>query len=267
MPSGYVPQSCTEIKRLWPKSTSGYYTIATESGQAKVVYCQMGRLCGSRGPWTRIAYLDMSNPMHKCPRTLREYGANGVRVCGRPVTRTGSCASVFFDSPGRPYSKVCGRVTGYQFYTPSAAQAQAGKSINTFYVDGVSLTKGSPQQHVWTFMAGLADRNLPLVYACPCAHRTSQKSPSFVGKDYFCEAGHPGFPGRPLKRVLITSDPLWDGKSCGPSEVPCCNVPGSPWFYKSFPKPSTDFLEMRVCCDQDTSDEDSPVGNYEIYVQ
>ena len=27
--------------------------------------------------------------------------------------------------------------------------------INSYYVDGVSITRGSPRQHVWTLMAGV----------------------------------------------------------------------------------------------------------------
>ena len=260
----YVPKSCAEIKQLLPNSLSGYYTIATDVGRTKTVYCQMGPLCGTDGPWTRVAHLDMSDPREECPGKLREYSANGVRVCGRPVTSTGSCSSVYFDVTADPYSQVGGRITGYQYYTTSAAQAQAGRSIDTYYVDGISLTKGSPREHIWTFMTGLNNDNPSLKHACPCATQTSQSSPSFVGNNYFCESGNPssGYP-----KELHTSDPLWDGKNCGTSEAPCCNVPGIPWFSRNFNTTTTDFLELRVCCDQDTSDEDSPFGNYELYVK
>ena len=50
--------SCREIKKNWPNSLSGYYTI--EGKRSPVyVYCHMEELCGSGGGWTRLAYLDM----------------------------------------------------------------------------------------------------------------------------------------------------------------------------------------------------------------
>ena len=64
---------------------------------------------------------------------------------------------------------------------------------------------------------------------------------------------------------LYIEDPLWDGEGCGGIEGPCCNVPNIPWFYKVFTSPTTDDIELRVCTDQATDDEDVPVGLYEIY--
>ena len=37
--------------------------------------------CGA-GDWTRVAYLNMSNPSQSCPSAWRDRSANGVRVCG-----------------------------------------------------------------------------------------------------------------------------------------------------------------------------------------
>ena len=148
----YIPTSCKDIEVNWPNSASGYYNIVNDFGQVMVAYCHMEKLCDSSGPWTRVAYLNMTSPFQTCPGNLREYGANGIRVCGRPTSNTGSCSSVYFHVPSEPYSSVCGRVTGYQFASTSAAQGAAGRSINTYHVDGVSLTYGTPRNHVWTFV-------------------------------------------------------------------------------------------------------------------
>ena len=46
---------------------------------------------------------------------------------------------------------------GYQYGSPDAINTWYGTGcdgINSDYVDGVSLTYGSPRQHVWIFMAG-----------------------------------------------------------------------------------------------------------------
>ena len=66
---------------------------------------------------------------------------------------------------------------------------------------------------------------------------------------------------------VYSDDSLWDGKGCGSIEVPCCNLPGLPWFHRSFSYTTTDYIEMRICCSSLHSDEDVPVSYYEIYVK
>ena len=107
----------------------------------------MGTLCGSGGGWTRLAYLDMSDATQNCPSGFKLYQSGGVRACGRPVTNSGSCVSVQFPSNGISYSQICGRVTGYQ-YRDTDAVSESVNNINSYYVDGVSITRGSPRQHV-----------------------------------------------------------------------------------------------------------------------
>ena len=68
--------------------------------------------------WTRVAYLNMSDPTEECPSGFRLYNQNGVRACGRPVTSGGSCLSVRFPSYSISYSQACGRVYGYQKGSP-----------------------------------------------------------------------------------------------------------------------------------------------------
>ena len=64
--------------------------------------------CGD-GLWYHIAHLNMSNPSQQCPSAWREVTMHGIRVCARATSTEGSW-----------YSKVCGRVIGYQFGSPSA---------------------------------------------------------------------------------------------------------------------------------------------------
>ena len=63
--------SCKEIKTKWPDSHSDYYNIADSSGHTRHVYCHMEELCGSDEGWIRVAYLNMSNPIEKCPEGFR----------------------------------------------------------------------------------------------------------------------------------------------------------------------------------------------------
>ena len=263
-----LPTSCKEIKQQKTNSPSGLYLLATANGiSSYYTYCNMGTLCGSGGGWTRLAYLDMSDSTVNCPSGFRLYQSGGVRVCGRPVTSSGSCVSVQFPSNGISYSQVCGRVTGYQYYTPDAVHDYYSNhnNLNGYYVDGVSITRGSPRQHVWTLMAGNYEQNVGTDYNCPCADDSTQQVQSFVGDHYFCESG---IAGQTRQQQLYTSDPLWDGQGCGSTESPCCNVPGIPWFHRDYGNTTTtDYIELRVCGDEGTNNEDTPVSYYEIYVQ
>ena len=259
------PTSCDAILNKWPNSPSGYYNLTDVNGHTRHVYCHMETLCGKGGGWRRIASLNMTDPNERCPTQFRTYSQDGVRGCGRPVTNSGSCVGITFPSRDIKYSQLCGKVIGYQVgLTDGALRHQSGGTINTPYTDGVSLTYGSPRKHIWTLMCGGTDR--AMYNRCPCGSTDVQSAPSFVGSNYYCEAGYQG-PIFPSQAVQFSYDPLWDGKSCGSSEINCCQRTLIPWFYRSFGYSTTDYIEMRICCDEGTSDEDVSVGKYEIYVK
>ena len=263
-----IPTSCQQIKERMPASPSGVYLLDLD-GDARYVYCHLEELCGSNEGWTRVAYLDMSDLSEECPTGFRLYESNGVRACGRPDSSVGSCQSVHFPSNGISYSQVCGRVVGYQYGSTDAIYKEGANhdNINSYYVDGISLTRGSPRQHIWTFMAGLQE-NTPHssgYHLCPCATGSKQlpNVQSFIGNDYFCESG---CPGQFQANTPYFSDALWDGKQCGSLEQECCQAPGLPWFHKVLNSTTTDYIELRVCADQSTFDENVPVEKFEIYV-
>uniref|UniRef100_A0A1X7T4F8 Uncharacterized protein n=1 Tax=Amphimedon queenslandica TaxID=400682 RepID=A0A1X7T4F8_AMPQE len=115
-------------------------------------------------------------------------------------------------------------------------------------------------------MAGVTGSSRYTHFNCPCStgSRQTSKIQSFVGNDYYCESGA----SNTWTHILYTSDPLWDGQGCGSLETACCNVPGIPWFHRDYGNTTTtDYLELRVCADQKTTDEDVPVAFYEIYVK
>ena len=278
-----LPTSCQDIKNKHPNTPSGIYLIVTPDGETQHVYCHMEELCSSGGGWTRIAYLDMSDSTEVCPPGFRLYQSEGVRACGRQGL-SASCQSVKFPSKGINYSQVCGRVVGYQYGTPDAMYAGVYQdeepygsklapehfNINSYYVDGISLTRGSPRQHIWTFIAAPLEASIVLDgrYNCPCSQGSLQNStmPSFIGNDYFCESGNPDHNGNvPVK--FYADDPLWDGKGCGPIEQTCCQATGLPWFHKVLNSTTTDYIEIRVCGDEGTNNEDCLVKYYEIYIK
>ena len=266
-----LPRSCDEIKSTWPNTPAGYYTIVDDEGLLHQVYCNMDTLCGSNGGWTRVAYLNMSDTTQQCPDTLRLYERDGVRACGRATTNVPwpICQSVKFTTLGN-YTEVCGRVIGYQYGRTGGINPYGHAptyGIDQTYVDGVSLTRGSPRQHIWTFITAHNednDTNSNNQHSCPCVFPDSVASllPSFLGNDWFCESGASG---TTVGGQLYNSDPLWDGEQCGPHE-PCCNTTGQPWFHKTLDSPSSDYLELRVC-ENGIGEIDSPVALYEIYIK
>ena len=62
------------------------------------------------------------------------------------------------------------------------------------------------------------------------------------------------------------ADLLWDGEGCGTLEAVCCAAPGLPWFHKVLDAPITDNIEMRLCIDEATSNENLLISSCEIYV-
>ena len=219
--------------------------------------------CGS-GTWIRAAYLNLSDPLQKCPSGWREY-TEPIRSCGRPVTNSGSCLPTFIQIDNYEYSHICGQIIGYQVSTPDAFNHDTGgtRTIDNAYVDGISLTHGSPRQHIWTFAAGsneFGDR-----YGCFCggASEGARAPLEFVGSNYFCESARdaPGF----LHAGFFPDDPLWDGMGCAITN--CCDFNTPPWFRAQLPSPTTDDIEVRLCMDQSTGDEDVAIELWEIYVQ
>ena len=75
---------------------------------------------------------------------------------------------------------------------------------------------------------------------CPCGiGQYTKPAPSFVGSDYYCEAGGNS---NLVDGLFYVLDPLWDGKNCGSSETACCQRTLIPWFYKSIAHSTIDIL-------------------------
>ena len=208
--------------------------------------------CGGYG-WRRVAFLNMTDPDQSCPSSWREYSGNSVRFCGRAQSAGASCSSVNYSPDGMEYNEVCGRIIGHQFATPDALDSSISGEIDKPYVDGVSITHGSPRQHIWTLYGAHAE------FRC-----CGQSPPSFVGDNFFCDTGNPS--DEPTHYTLQTGHLLWDGESCL-GEIHCCAPSSGPWFNTTLPASTTDDIEIRICADQGTSNEDTPLELIEIYVK
>jgi hypothetical protein len=128
-----------------------------------------------------------------------------------------------------------------------------------------------PRNHIWTFAAGASEATVANhTTNCPCANvwaaDNAVPAPSFVGDNYFCESGNPGRGlGYGGTNAIFEDDPLWDGEQC---EGECCSNGNSPpWFNMTLPNPTSDDIEVRICGDEDTDNEDTPIQLLEIFVQ
>ena len=211
--------------------------------------------CGG-GLWYRVAYLNMTDPSQQCPSAWREY--TGVRACGRPVSSVGSCPTTLYPTNGQ-YSRVCRRVIGYQVLTPDGFR----NHDHAGYLDGISITHGESRHHIWSYVAGASENSFQHAYSnCPCASDArGSRPPPVIGDDYYCESGNP----TDSFDVHFYNDPLWDGQQC---EGTCCSGTKSPpWFSVELSTHTTDRIEVRICGDEGTNNEDVPIEQLEIYVQ
>ena len=132
-------------------------------------------------------------------------------------------------------------------------------------MDGISLTHGqSPRQHILTFAAAL-DETRAQEWVCPCTRPDLPYTgvvPPFIGQDYFCDTGNRDRYGY----IFYPDDPLWDGQGCGGTST-CCSFYNPPWFCKQLPQPTTDDIELRLCADELTSHDDSPLEIEEVYIK
>ena len=178
----------------------------------------------------------MSDPNEVCPSNWETY-TSPIRACGNGQTSpNGGCGSVIYPAYGLRYTRVCGRVIGYQHSDTVAFDGLIKRAtIEQQYLDGVSITHGGAgsRQHIWSFASAFGDAFVAQQPHSSCSCSSSNNWPystSFVGNDYFCDTGSH------VPHIIFASDPLWDGAGCGPSST-CCTFNNPPWFCKTAPPP------------------------------
>ena len=251
--------SCNEIFQRNPTSRGsvGQYWIKTNEGLFKVT-CNMKLKCGGvEGGWMQVVDADM-NRDDSCPGTWRKISNPKILCLG---LSTAGCASAYFNVKGVSYDNICGQAKAYQKGSTDAFASKI-QSIDGTYVNGVSITLGSPRKHVWTYAAGLSDDYDYPDENCPCATIPGSSPPAFVGNDYYCESGDVGTYDAAL---YYLSDPLWDGSGCT-SGNGCCAKFGMPWFHRKLQITAAEDLEVRICKSNVKEDEDIAVEQLELFV-
>ena len=261
--------SCGDISGDRP---SGEYWIQPDSASSPIqVYCdtmQRNCSCNTTGGWARVANIDMTDPSQSCPSgfDLVTRTTPPLRTCGRPGA---GCVSTSFPVHGIEYSRVCGRVIGYQvgFTDAFHSHNERGQGIDSYYLSGISITHGSPRQHVWSFVGAISDGHTIESEICPCSRSgrisVDAAEPPFVRQDYFCDTGNSG---GSVGGAFFADDPLWDGEGCGGTST-CCEFNNPPWFCKQLPQLTTDNIELRICEHLVSSSTDTPFELVELYIK
>ena len=133
----------------------------------------------------QVASLNLTDPQQNCPSPWVMETTPG-RSC---AAASPPCASVYFDTFGLMYQKICGMALGYASSSPDGFFRYVGDDgIDGAYLDGVSITHGQPHQHIWSLTAGHGGN-----YRCPCDNTDQNQAPpppSFVGNNYFCDGDY-----------------------------------------------------------------------------
>ena len=131
----------------------------------------------------RVADINMTRPNENCPAGFTKVTVNGKTMCGG---QSSHCISTTFSTYGVLYTRVCGRIIGYQYGTTDAFSRYIdyGESIDSNFVDGIVLTHGSPHNHIWTFATGI-NQFTNSSSGCPC--NTKSSLPPYIENEYFCE--------------------------------------------------------------------------------
>ena len=260
-------KSCDDIYQInkGSRGVSGDYYIETPTGVHQV-YCDMELECaGHKGGWMRIIDLDTSRG-DDCPTGWSKFTTSddpthpSIDVCQSPTTGAG-CFPTTFSVYNASYFKICGKARGYQRATPDCFAAYVnGKSIDSAYVDGLSITLGNPRKHVWTYAVGISEDASEGRATCPCA--VGAPPHPFVGNNYYCESGTPGS----HQFIIYTNDPLWDGDGCVQVNNNCCANPSMPWFFRQFAMPQSEDIEVRLCRDENYANEATVIDQLQLYI-
>ena len=153
---------------------------------------------------------------------------------------------------------MCGKARGYQKGHPNNIFTTF--TIDSYYVDGLSITYGSPRQHIWTYATGAYDYSGGI--NCPC-DGAGGITPSFVGNNYYCESGRGSIIDD--HAAYHFDDPLWDGSGCIYSN--CCSVPNQPWFYRQLNESTSADIEGRLCNSRPFAAGFTIIDQLELYIQ
>ena len=219
-----------------------------------VSFCSCSHRCKcGPGDWVKIGSL---NPLDSCPSGFMSENIGGAQVCWKEEA---GCTSFSFEA-GQDYRAVCGVATAYAYGSPDAFgyNHTPDETIDEAYVDGISITYGSPRQHLFTYAATMT------LDACPC--KGGKPGPVFVNNNTYC-GDQALAPGENWERKWYTNTVLWHAASdCSDDDI-TCRDDYRPWFSVQTASSTSDAVEIRSCQDQAYNDEALGIASMEIYIR
>ena len=210
--------------------------------------------CGGSG-WKVAVYRDFRDPNTPCPDEWEQtmYDER-PHTCGKRTGGGGCDFTIFPETEGLEYSKVCGRIKAYQFGTPDASSS----NLIIHFSSAPSLGNV-----IWAFAAGTTQSQADgsLVSArCPC-----DGGDEFDVDDIlFCESLiKDDTPGVKFNNHFFSNNVLWDDVGCS-SSGDCCSKFVGPYFIRHLQFTVTDPIGVHIC----TNDRSNfAIELIEIYVQ
>lgn len=195
--------------------------------------------------WVRISDFNLETDSEDpCPGGWIRHDIRGISHCRLPSGP--QCHSANFSTNSLRYNQVCGRIKGYQDGLTAAFFHSTGVSsdIDSPYLDGIAITRGTPREHVWSFASGYSSSEDAPSFRCPCVAESLAGAippPTFVGNNSFCDSGTDG---TPRSGEFYDANPLWDGQGCLAGNG-CCSR--GPYFFADLSQATCDPLEVRLC--------------------
>ena len=260
----FPASSCAAILSSQPSDF--YYVRNFINGSAVRVYCDMTLSCGGvTGGWMRVVDVDFNDSSIACPSGFREDIDSDIRTCVKGED-AGGCTSIQYSASDVIYSSVCGKVIAYQLGTIEAFSRLitiSSLTVDSQYLDGISLTHGNPREHIWSFAMGVTESRTDR-FGCPCnTGSTISVINTFIGTNYFCDSAASGI----ASGMRYPNNPLFDGVGCDAMTNQCCSFNNPPWFYRQLPQSTADDLEITACRDEGGMTENSLIQSIELYVR
>ncbi|MEC7947975.1 MAG: fibrinogen-like YCDxxxxGGGW domain-containing protein, partial [Myxococcota bacterium] len=177
-------QSCLEIIDVGWSTGDGTYTIDPPDCAPMTVFCDMTT---DGGGWTELMHFDFSTDA--CPGDWQPMVLDTGPVCARDAADPSEfIRTTTVDTCDIAHDAVRGNAVMYQHGSTDAFGDFPSTSIDETYGDVVSVTSGSPRNHVfsWVFgfkAGGTDDSNCPAIGGA--------SPPGWVGSDYLCATGNP----------------------------------------------------------------------------
>ena len=227
--------------------------------------------CEGMSGWTRVAFINMTDPSQECPSGLA-LTTYSKRTCVRTISTDVTQYHSVLEARHTAVSVGESLATSLEIvmHFSGTILEELPPLTPHSYVAGVSLTHGAPgpRQHIWTFavVRNETDQSGYSGTLCPCSTTGNVSVPPFVGNNYFCESGlNTAYTGS-SQYELYLDDPLWDGQNCRAGTT-CCQFNTPPWFTRDLPTSTSDDIELRLCYEDDSNFEDIPLELIELYVQ